>query len=278
MVELCKESIDTLLLTGYFHALDGQLDDVDCRKTQVTTSHTRLRTEAVLKHARTTSHRSHLPQITFRVVGFPIAVLIERGIEIKEVREESTGRHLASQLIKIIVPIFTKIVYAPLFLPNLNREYSGFSITNSFVSGFQQLAYDAASLGRSVRSIIYRRENNLISTSTMNRIHIVDKGFHGLMHPVHRLVHGMLAQTFIAFQTIKSLQYIVFQLLMIQSREVTARQFLQIFQFLDVRTAHIRSQIEVESRYGLPTMHLVLAGFQRNTSQNCCRFYALSRS
>ena len=53
--------------------------------------------------------------------------------------------------------------------------------------------------------------------------------------------------------------------------EVFARELLQVFHFLLVRHSYVWSQVEVESRNSLTTVHLVLTGFQRDASQyGCC--------
>ena len=43
-------------------------------------------------------------------------------------------------------------------------------------------------------------------------------------------------------------------------------QFLQVLDFFDKTIAHVRSQIEIECRDRLTTMHFVLGCFERDTA------------
>ena len=76
VVKLGKEHVDALLLILFLHTFDGQFHNIDSGKREVTTPDAGLRSKTVLKHTRTTAHRSHLVHIALRIVGSPVAVLI----------------------------------------------------------------------------------------------------------------------------------------------------------------------------------------------------------
>ena len=80
VIELGKEHIDSLLLILFLTALEGQFHDINRRERQVSTSDTGLRSETVLKHTGTTTHRSHLMHIPLRIVGTPLTVLVVGGL------------------------------------------------------------------------------------------------------------------------------------------------------------------------------------------------------
>ena len=165
VVELGKELSNALLLILNAHTFDGQLHDVDGRKTEVAASDAGLRAKTVLEDASATAHRGHLMQIALRVVGAPVSILVERGVEVQEVGEESSGRHLASQLVEVEVAVFGQVVHATLLLPYLNGEDSRLTIAYAFVGGEQNLAHNATSFRARVRTIINRREDHLVATT-----------------------------------------------------------------------------------------------------------------
>ena len=97
IVEECEEFGNTLFLVGDVHALDGEAHDINRGERQVAASHRSAWSESVFKHTGAASHSSYLVEIAFRVVGTPILVLVESGIEIEEIGEEPASRNLARE-------------------------------------------------------------------------------------------------------------------------------------------------------------------------------------
>ena len=156
VVELGKEHIDALLLVLLLSALDGELHDVDGGKREVAAPDTGLRSEAVLEHTRSATHRGHLVDIALGIVGAPLAVLVVRCVEIQEVGEEPARRHLTGQLVEVEVTVLGQIVHTALLLPYLNGENSRLAIAHALVGREQDLTHDAATLGTRVGTIIDR--------------------------------------------------------------------------------------------------------------------------
>ena len=158
MVEFGKEHIDTFLLILFLTTLEGQFHDVNGRERQVTTTDTGLRSETILKHTGTTTHRGHLMDIALRIVSTPLTILIIRGIEVQEVGEES-------QLIEIEVTILRQVVHTTFLLPDLNGEDGGLTIAHTLISREQNLTHDATALCTCICTIVDRREHHLVTTS-----------------------------------------------------------------------------------------------------------------
>ena len=154
MVELGEEHIDTLLLILFLTTLERQFHDVNGRERQVTTTDTGLRSETVLKHTGTATHCSHLMDISFRIVSTPLTVLIIRSIQVQEVGEETTRRHLTSQLIEVEVTILRQVVHATLLLPDLNGEDGGLAIAHALIGREQDLTHDTTALSTGIRTIV----------------------------------------------------------------------------------------------------------------------------
>ena len=112
----------------------------------------------------------------------------------------------------------------------------------------------------------------------MDGVHVVDECLHRLMHAVHGLVDGVLLQAFAALQSVERLLYVVVDRRIIEVAQVFACQLLQVLHLFLVRHAYVWSQIEVEGWDGLAAVHLVLAGFERDTSQHGCGLDALGRT
>ena len=182
MVELGEEHLDALFLVFNAHALDGKTHNVDGTEGKVATPNGSLWTKTIFVHAGATSHRCHFVIVTMRVIGTPLLTLVVGGIEVEEVREETTGSDLASQLIEVVVAVLRQIVHTTLFLPNLNREDGGLTIAHTFERALQQFAHDATSFGTCVGSVIDGRENHLIATARVDGVHVVDEGFHCLVN------------------------------------------------------------------------------------------------
>ena len=160
------------------HAFDGEAYDIDRREREVTAPDRCFRTETILEYTGTASHGRYLVDIALRIVRFPILALVEGRVEIQEVREETTGGDLAGQLVKIVVAVFRQIAYASFLFPYLDREDSRLTVADPAICAFQYLTDDTASFGRSVRSVINRTEYHLVTTTGMDGVHIMNKGFH----------------------------------------------------------------------------------------------------
>ena len=216
--------------------------------------------------------------IALRIVGPPVGILIKGSIEIQEIREEPACRNLTSQLVQVEIAVLGQIVHTSFLLPDLNREDCCLTASYSLVGRKQDLAHHATSLSTGVCTIVDGRENHLITATRVNRVHIMNKRLHCLMHPSYSLVNGMLLGTLLAGKTVKRLLDIVHQRLIVQVAIVLAIQILQSFQLFNIAHTHVWSQIEVEGRDSLTTMHLVLGTLHRDTSQNRRRLYTLCRT
>lgn len=277
-VELLKELVHALLLVLNTHTLDGELHDIDSGETEVATAYARLRSESVLEDTGAASHRGDLPTRTVGIVSTPVLILVEGGIEVEEIGEEAARRHLASELVEVIIRILRQIVDASLLLPNLDGEDGRLAIAHALIGRFEYLAHHTTAFGRSVGAIIDGGEDDLIATTGVDRIHIVDERLHGLVDAAHSLVDGKLEQALIAIETVKRSLQIVLDLCRAEIIETATLKLLQRPHFLLVGIAHIGSEVEVESRNGLTSVHLVLTSLQGDASQYGCRLDALGRT
>ena len=98
------------------------------------------------------------------------------------------------------------------------------------------------------------------------------------MDTAHRLVDGMLLNTLLTRQTVERFLDIIHQRLLIKILIVLASQILKGLQFLNITQSYIRSQIEVEGRDSLSTVHLILCTLHGDTSQYRGRLNALGRA
>ena len=112
----------------------------------------------------------------------------------------------------------------------------------------------------------------------MDGVHVVDEGFHRLMHAVHGLVDGVLLQACLALQAFQRLLLVVVDRSIVEVLQVFACQLLQVLHLFLIRHAYVRSQVEVEGWDSLSAVHFVLAGFQRDASQYGSGLYALGRT
>ena len=105
-------------------------------------------------------------------------MLVECGIQVQEVGEETSGSHFACQFVKVVVAVLRQIAYATFFLPYLYREDGGGSAAYTLVSGVEQFAYHTAAFGRGVCAVVDGAEHHLIATTRMDCIHVVDESLH----------------------------------------------------------------------------------------------------
>ena len=227
VVELCHESIDTLLLVLYAHALDGHAHDVDGREGKVATSDGSLGSETVLEDTRTASHGSTLPLVALRVVDVPLLILVVRSIEVDEVGEEPACRNLAGILVEVIVAVLGQVAHPTLLLPDLDGEDGRLSATHTLVGRAQQFANDAATLGRRVRTIIDAGEHHLVTAPAVDGIHVVDESLHGLVDTSHGLVDGMLLQALLPLQSFEREVQVVLDGSLVEVAEILSGEILQ---------------------------------------------------
>ena len=270
--------MDPVLLILYAHTFDSELNDVDGGEREVSAADGCLRSEAVLEHAGTASHCRHFPLISLRVVSLPEFVMVERSVEIHEVREETACRDLAGELVKIVVAVFREVAHASLLLPYLDWEDGCGTVAHTFVCGVEELADDAAALGRSVCSVIDGAEYHLVSATRMDRVHIVYECLHRLMHAAYGHIHCVLDHPVITLDSYKVALEVVIDRGIVKTGVAFAVDLTYLVQLLLESLSHERSHIEVESRYGLTSVHLVLYGLHRDTAQDTCSLDTLCRA
>ncbi len=76
------------------------------------------------------------------------------GVEVDKVGEETAGRHLAGQLVQVVVGVGGQVTDAAFLLPNLDGEDCRGAIAHALVGGVEQLADDASSLGAGVGAVV----------------------------------------------------------------------------------------------------------------------------
>ena len=95
------------------------------------------------------------------------------------------------------------------------------------------------------------------------------------MHAADGAVDGVLQHALLALQTVQIALDIVGKLRIVEMRIVLAAETLQSLHLLDERTAHVRSQIEIERGDSLTAVHLVLHRLHRDTAYDAGRLDAL---
>ena len=154
VVQLCKEGCYAVVLVLDVHALNGKAHNVDGGEREVTTTDTGLRTETVLEHSGTATHGGALVLVALGIVDVPLLVIVVGSIKIDEVGEETTGSHLTSILVEVVVAVGGKIAHTTLLLPDLDGEDSSLAIANALVGALQQFADDATTLCTGVGTIV----------------------------------------------------------------------------------------------------------------------------
>ena len=145
-VKSVEEFVDSVLRVADVHTLDGEFDDIDGCERKVTATDRGLWSESVLEYTCTASHGSNLVLISLWIICSPELVMVERSVEVYEVREESSCRNLACELVKIVVAVLWKVAYSSLLFPDLDREDCCRAITNTFVCCVENFADHATSL------------------------------------------------------------------------------------------------------------------------------------
>ena len=93
--------------------------------------------------------------VAFRVIGSPFLVPVVGGVEIHEVGEEPAGCHLAGEFIEVVVAVFRQVAHSAFLFPYLNGEDGSGAVSHTLISGVEQFADYAASLGRCIGAVIY---------------------------------------------------------------------------------------------------------------------------
>ena len=62
-------------------------------------------------------------------------MLIECGVKVEEVREESSCGYLAGELVQVVVLVFRQVAYPALLLPYLDREDGRGAVPDPLVCG-----------------------------------------------------------------------------------------------------------------------------------------------
>ena len=139
--------------------------------------------------------------ISLRIVLSPRVILVEGGVEVEEVREETPCAHLAGELVEVVVRVFRQIAHTSLLLPYLDRENSRRAVSDAFIGRIEHLPDDAAALCGGVGSVVDGTEHHLVSATGVYCVHIVDKSLHGLMHPADGLVHGVELEALLSLKS-----------------------------------------------------------------------------
>ena len=92
--------------------------------------------------------------VAFRIISIPLLVLVEGGVQVQEVREETACGDLARKFVEVVVSVFGQIAYAAFLFPYLDREDGRFAVAHALVRAFQQFADDAASFGGGIRTVV----------------------------------------------------------------------------------------------------------------------------
>ena len=156
LVQTEHEDLNSLFERRFRHSLDSESHDIDGCKREVTSANGSLRAKAILEDTCAASHCSYLVVVTFRIVWSPLLMMIERSIEVEEVREETTCRHLAGQLIEVVVRVTWQVVDTTLLFPDLDWEDSCSMVAHTLVSRMQEFTHHATSFSRCVGTIVDR--------------------------------------------------------------------------------------------------------------------------
>ena len=192
---------------------DGQARQVHGRERQVSSAQRGLFAVQVFEYTGAAAHGCQFVAVAFGVVCPPRLVLVERGVQEHEVREECLGSGAAGFQEQVEVRSFERdfsvhgcfeIFHGPSViglgigdavfnLENLYRENRHFSTgTQAFNGGIQQFFDDHASFGRGVGSVIDRAEYHLITSTGMHGVQVMDESFHGLMSIFPGLLVGFV--------------------------------------------------------------------------------------
>ena len=164
-VELLEELVDPVFSVLDLHTLEGELHDIDCSEREVASSDRSLRSESVLEHTCAASHCRNLPLVSLRILRIPELVVVERCVEVHEVREETTSRHLAGKLVEVVVAVLRKVAHASLLLPDLDREDGSRTVADTLVCSVEELTDNTASLSRCVGTIVDGTEHHLVTST-----------------------------------------------------------------------------------------------------------------
>ena len=275
LVEFCEEQVFAVFLIFHAHTFDGKAHNIDGAERDVATADRGLRTEAVFKHAGAATHCSDFVVVAFGIVGTPKFVLVESGVEVHEVREETASGHLARILVQVVVAVAREVAHATLLLPDLDREDGSAAVAHTLVGAAEKFADNAAAFCAGVGTVVDGAKHHLVATTGVYGVHIMDKRLHGLVHTAHGAVDGVLLRALFAREEIERLFDEVVDFGVVKAAEVAAGEGFHILHLLNIAFADEWSQIEVKRRYCLTTVHLVLRSLHRDTSNHACGFDTL---
>ncbi len=315
LLEVPVEKLDLLtaslpqLATAVVHRLERKTGKVHRREREVPPTDGGTGTETVLKHTRTAAHRGNLMHVTLRVISLPVRILIVGSVEIEVIREKTARRDLRSVAVKVVVRISGEIIHSTLFLPNLNRENCGLSVTDTLIGGVQNLADDAAPFGRGIGTVVDGREDNLVAATAVDIVHVMDEGLHSLMDALDGPVNSLLGiildeyshELFVAvvlFATRLILtgrtEFVHIRLNIILGlhfqeqlnkilidflfRDEAPEIFGHLLHLLFISFPYKRSQVKIEGRNSLAAVHLVLNRLHRHTGGDGGRLDTLCRT
>ena len=198
-------------LRGLAHRLDGQTGHVHRGEREVAAAPRGLFAVQVLEDARAAAHRGHLVAEPVGILGAPLLVAVEGGVEEHEVGEERhrggaarldeqvevRGLELQFARQRLVELLHGQLVIALrprdalLDLEDLDREHRHLAVAQPFDRCREQLADHHAPLGRAVRAVVDRAEDHLIAAARVHRVEVVDEALHRLMGLLARGVVGL---------------------------------------------------------------------------------------
>ena len=239
---------------------------------EIAAGHRSLFSVAVSKDTGTASHSCTFITPTLRIIRIPLGMNVKGGVKVNEVGKETASSYLTRQKEQIIVGIAGICRYTRLELPDLDWEDRRFVVSYAVVGGFKELTNDEASFRGCICSVIDGRKNDLISSSGMDHVHVMDERFHRLMNPTNRL-HSCEIQILIA-----KLTFIIAKGESVECGVVFTGKSFYFLHFFGPCHANIGCHHKIKCRNCLPTMHLILNTFHRDGRQNSGSLNSLCRT
>lgn len=100
--------------------------------------------------------------VSFRVVFIPRIILIECCVQVQEVGEEASCRHLACVFVKIVVSISWIDRHTTLAFPDLDGEDGCRVVSYTTFRRFEKFANYTTTFRRGVGTVVYRAKHYLI--------------------------------------------------------------------------------------------------------------------
>ncbi len=106
---------------------------------------------------------------------------IERRVNKTEIREHSLSRNTHSKLEEIVIRFALVIIYALLYLKDVNRENRCFTVSETALGREHNVSRHHSALGRGIRAVIYRGERVLRTRTRIHRVKVMNKRLHCLI-------------------------------------------------------------------------------------------------